>query len=333
MISRVLVLAAVFVCLAVQSRADPGLPTSFPDASALIPVQAGSEEIVIPVDYSGSKTPRLSIKDCAAYGSEYGYPECIGIPSTKPKRKFRPRAKKPDFPLAPYFQQYRPRKRVTPAPKQKAPPRSAEAKPNPYSDNAPRPEQRKPPRLSLQQLTKIAGELLIVTFDGQFTPEAGLKSIRDVLRSGAAGGVLIRNSNITSPFQLQALTSLLRDASKTPLLIAIERPGAGIEYPSKPGFKMFPTPREMARKKDPHAAFNAYGDMAKELLSVGVNMNIGPNANVCPENASRRLIAVSVPIRAMPQHLQMRLILLIQTGKFSQECGSRRPPLSKPVSK
>jgi beta-N-acetylhexosaminidase len=282
---RIPVIVALLICSSFQVKADPQPDFFAADTAVIKLAQAETSQPKLWQHSDDSQRVTLSIKDCASYGSEYGYPECEGIPRLESEEKLPSGRYRRGFPLSSYFDHFGPRMQATPLPNLNEGDRTEHVVRKPRTLDASPVPKRESRVLTDRTLRKIVRELIIVAFDGQSPPEAGLNSILTTLRAGDAGGVLLRGSNIKSPSQLRALTALLKEASEAPLVIAIERPGAGIAYPSKPGFRMFPTPREMGRKDDALAAFNAYIEMAKELSSVGVNMNIGPNANVCPKDA------------------------------------------------
>lgn len=137
-------------------------------------------------------------------------------------------------------------------------------------------------------LRGMASQLLLVTFEGQAPPQAGLVNVHHYLKKGDVGGALIRPRNVSSATQLEDLSKLLSAGSQVPPLILIERPGASSRLSlAKPGFSLFPAPREIGDKGDALEAFDVYQRMAKELNASGISMNVGPLADICRQDPSR----------------------------------------------
>lgn len=135
-------------------------------------------------------------------------------------------------------------------------------------------------------LRGMTAQLLLVTFEGQAPPQAGLVKVLRYLKDGDVGGALIRSQNVSGANQLKALSGLLSSRSRFTPLVMIGRPGASSRESSpKPGFSLFPAPREIGNKGDALEAFNVYQRMAKELAKSGISMNIGPLADICHTDA------------------------------------------------
>jgi len=138
-------------------------------------------------------------------------------------------------------------------------------------------------------LRGMTAQLLLVTFEGQAAPEAGLITVLRQLRQGEVGGVMIRADNVSSAGQLRSLSELLTRESPSAPLILIERPGASAtDSLPKSGFSLFLAPREIGDKGDALEAFSIYQSMAKELAASGISMNIGPLVDVCRRDTPNR---------------------------------------------
>ncbi|WP_088348650.1 MULTISPECIES: glycoside hydrolase family 3 N-terminal domain-containing protein [Rhodomicrobium] len=209
-----------------------------------------------------SEFPLLGPDDCRNYGAGYGYAECPGA-DERPKAGQRDaaRAVRPPLPMR------RSAALTSPAMISDASP-SGEDQPGPVE----------------QRLREIAGDLLLAGFEGRSPSDAGTLQAGAALKSGAIAGLLIDEGNFGDAAGLRSLTGFLKSQSETPPILLAERPG-GVPPQWAPGrgFKAFPTAAEIGVRADALDAFNRYRDMAAELSSLGVNLNLGPSANACTD--------------------------------------------------
>ncbi len=138
------------------------------------------------------------------------------------------------------------------------------------------------PSLSQDEvLQRMAGQMLLVGFEGTSPADAGVKAARAQLENGTIGGIVLFPDNIRSPHQLQALTTFLGASGPalTPL-IAIDQEG-GIVQRLGPhnGYADFPSARKVGQDpklRAPEAAERLYDGMAADLAKAGINLNFGP---------------------------------------------------------
>ncbi len=139
----------------------------------------------------------------------------------------------------------------------------------------------------------MAGQMVMCGFRGQAATDAG--PLLDDIKAGLVGGVVLfdydvlsktRGRNIASPEQLQALTEALQQASRYPLLIAVDQEGGRVAR-LKPaaGFEETYSAEQLARRGKiftRHAARR----IGQELARMGVTMNLAPvvDVNVNPES-------------------------------------------------
>ncbi len=117
---------------------------------------------------------------------------------------------------------------------------------------------------------------------------------RLVERFGLANFILFRR-NIESPRQLARLCrDLIQCCQENGVgrpLIAIDQEGGTVSR-LPPPFSQFGDARALADHDDPQAAAREYARIsARELRSVGINMNLAPVLDVCPDRDGRWLMA------------------------------------------
>lgn len=136
-------------------------------------------------------------------------------------------------------------------------------------------------RLELTSREKI-GQLFMVGFLGtRVTPD-----LAAFLKDYQPGGVILFSRNLESVEQIVELTNDLQQCSpKSPLLIAIDQEGGRVSRLPK-GFTIFPPCQLIGRCHSSELAYAAAATIAKELKSVGINMNMAPvlDVNSNPDN-------------------------------------------------
>ncbi|HKR79805.1 MAG TPA: beta-N-acetylhexosaminidase [Nitrospira sp.] len=130
-------------------------------------------------------------------------------------------------------------------------------------------------RLELTSREKI-GQLFMVGFLGtSVTPD-----LSAFLKEYKPGGVILFSRNLESVEQIVQLTNDLQHCSpKSPLLIAIDQEGGRVSRLPR-GFTIFPPCQLIGRCHSGELAYAAAATIAKELKSVGINMNMSPVLDV-----------------------------------------------------
>ena len=136
-------------------------------------------------------------------------------------------------------------------------------------------------------LRKMIGHMLIVGFDeAMLSPTS---PILEEIQRYELGGVILfdrfyndknRTKNISSPAQLKALTSMLKQRSKKPLLICVDQEGGKVAR-LKPSYGFEATPSAYAIAQ--HSLENAhqrYTAMAQMLVGNGINCNFAPDVDI-----------------------------------------------------
>lgn len=131
-------------------------------------------------------------------------------------------------------------------------------------------------------LEEKAGQLLMVCFRGESANEHAQALIQDT----KVGGIIYYNwaNGLHSPEQVRLLSEGLQQlAAKNrvavPLLIAVDQEG-GIVSRLQNGFTSFPGNKALGMTGEPDLAEAAASVMGREMLAVGVNMNLAPVVDV-----------------------------------------------------
>lgn len=111
-------------------------------------------------------------------------------------------------------------------------------------------------------------------------------STEDLVRTQGIHNFIIFSRNVESPDQLrklcQDLNSVCQDYDLPLPFISIDQEGGTVARLSKP-FSQFKDARALAESAEPEKELVAFArTCAKDLLNVGVNMNLAPVLDICP---------------------------------------------------
>ncbi len=126
------------------------------------------------------------------------------------------------------------------------------------------------------------GQLFMIGFEGT----AVSADFAAFLREYQPGGVILFARNLESISQIVDLTNdLQRCSPHAPLLIAIDQEGGRVSRLPK-GFTIFPPCEVVGRCQSSDLAYTVAATTAKELIAVGINMNMSPvlDVNSNPSN-------------------------------------------------
>jgi beta-N-acetylhexosaminidase len=123
---------------------------------------------------------------------------------------------------------------------------------------------------------QLAGQRIVIGFSGTSAPKPLLKRIR----SGELGGVILFGANISTRAQVRSLTASLQRARPKglpPLIVATDQEGGQVKRLSGA-----PTlsPPQLGTRNDPTLARRQGVATAKNLRSVGVNVDLAPVLDV-----------------------------------------------------
>ena len=134
-------------------------------------------------------------------------------------------------------------------------------------------------QLELLSLEQRVAQLFMVTVHGSQLPEVG----RQFLQHWQPGAIVLLTSNTGTPQAVTRLTNsyqqAMRDVGAPPLLIATDQEG-GVVQRLTDGFTTWPVAALITATNDSDMA-KAFGTaVAAELSAVGINMNLGPVADL-----------------------------------------------------
>lgn len=130
---------------------------------------------------------------------------------------------------------------------------------------------------SEMSLEEKVGQLLMVHFHGEEANQEAKVLIQDL----HVGGIIYYNwcNGLVFASQIYDLSTSLQKLAKIPLLIAVDQEG-GLVNRLKQGFTLFPGNLALAKTKRPELAEKSAFAIGKELLSVGINMNLAPVVDI-----------------------------------------------------
>jgi beta-N-acetylhexosaminidase len=137
----------------------------------------------------------------------------------------------------------------------------------------------------IQDLKTLVGQLFIVGFDGLSVPS----EFKSAIQENKIGGTIYFKRNVQSPVQLAELSNELqfncRPSSSPFLFVSIDHEGEKVNRLCKP-FTQFPGNDILGEINSPKMGFQFGAIMAKELKSVGINLNFAPvvDVNTNPDN-------------------------------------------------
>ncbi|MEJ2031846.1 MAG: beta-N-acetylhexosaminidase [Deltaproteobacteria bacterium] len=156
-----------------------------------------------------------------------------------------------------------------------------------------------------------------------------------LIEKDRVGNFIIFRRNVADPGQLRRLCSDLREtcqASGLPApLIAIDQEGGTVARLPAP-FTQFPDARVLTAAADPRQALTDYArTCARELREVGINMNLAPVLDVCPEDEGRFMERRSLGADPGEVSRWGRLVITILQEEGVAACGKHFPGLGAAI--
>lgn len=140
-----------------------------------------------------------------------------------------------------------------------------------------------------QTLEQMAGQMIVVGFQGTSVDDASVKALRQEIADGALGGVMYLKLNVTSLAAVKAMNEAFRAASPELLpLITLDQEGGAVERLTEDvGFKEIPRATTVAEQNNAAGAERIYEGMAKGVADLGFSVNFGPvvDLDINPNNA------------------------------------------------
>ena len=141
-------------------------------------------------------------------------------------------------------------------------------------------------------LEQMAGQMIVVGFQGDDVADVAVENLRDDLAAGRLGGVMLLKINVKSLDAVAAMNAAFRAASPALLpFITLDQEGGAVERLTKDvGFKEIPNAAAIAAANSPEEAESVYAEMASSIARLDFTVNFGPVADV-NLNANNQIIA------------------------------------------
>jgi beta-N-acetylhexosaminidase len=137
-------------------------------------------------------------------------------------------------------------------------------------------------------LEQMAGQMVIVGFQGDSAGDKSIKALRQQIAEGRIGGIMYLATNVASLSAVKAMNAEFKAASPSlPPFITVDQEGGSVErFTRKVGFTEVPSARRVAARNEPVAAEKLYAGMADALAGLGFTVNFGPivDVDVNPDN-------------------------------------------------
>ncbi|SMQ66997.1 beta-N-acetylhexosaminidase [Devosia lucknowensis] len=144
------------------------------------------------------------------------------------------------------------------------------------------------PAAHAQSLEQMAGQMIVVGFEGNSPDDSGVESVREDLAAGRLGGVMYLKKNVASLSTVREMNVQFRAAAPDLLpFITLDQEGGAVERLTKDvGFKEIPNAATVAQRNSPEKAKAIYAAMAEGIAAEGFSVNFGPVAdlNTNPDN-------------------------------------------------
>lgn len=137
-------------------------------------------------------------------------------------------------------------------------------------------------------LEEMAGQMIVVGFQGDDVDDASVAALRTELSAGRLGGVMLLKTNVKSLDAVAEMNAAFRAASPDlPPFITLDQEGGAVERLTEAvGFKEIPSAAAVAANNSPEEAEAIYAEMAASVAELGFTLNFGPVAdvNLNPDN-------------------------------------------------
>ncbi|PWB81316.1 MAG: beta-N-acetylhexosaminidase [Candidatus Methylomirabilota bacterium] len=130
-------------------------------------------------------------------------------------------------------------------------------------------------------LQEAIGQLFILGFDGDRPTER----LREFVRDLAPGGVILFGRNLGTPEEIAVLIDALQAISSTPLFVAIDQEGGKVARLQAP-FTRWPSADAVGAADSPDLTRAIAASIGRELMAVGINMDMAPVLDVLTNPAN-----------------------------------------------
>lgn len=139
--------------------------------------------------------------------------------------------------------------------------------------------------LRTMTLEQKVAQMFMVSFYGDPMPD----NARQLLAQWQPGAVALFPSNLNTPERITSLTNTIQqtiiDNGGLPAFIAVDQEG-GIIAHLETGFTRWPVPMLLTATQDTDLAYRFGAALAREMLAVGINMNLAPVADLHTNRAN-----------------------------------------------
>lgn len=131
-------------------------------------------------------------------------------------------------------------------------------------------------------IEQMAGQMIVVGFQGDDAGDAAVVDLRDDLAAGRLGGVMLLKINVKSLDAVAEMNAAFRAASPELLpFITLDQEGGAVERLTKDvGFKEIPNAAAIAGANAPEKAEVIYAEMGSSVAELGFTVNFGPVADL-----------------------------------------------------
>ncbi|MGV8955942.1 MAG: glycoside hydrolase family 3 protein [Cypionkella sp.] len=144
------------------------------------------------------------------------------------------------------------------------------------------------PTAQAASLEQMAGQMIVIGFQGDDVDDAPVKALRDEIAAGRLGGVMYLKTNVKSLDAVKAMNLAFKAAAPDlPPLITLDQEGGQVERLTRDvGFLEVPSAVTVAASSSPEKAEAIYSSMAQDIAALGFTVNFGPVAdvNLNPDN-------------------------------------------------
>ncbi len=132
-------------------------------------------------------------------------------------------------------------------------------------------------------LEERAGQLIMPAILSTGNPTAVTPQVKDLIDQVRPGGIILFGPNLETPGQTRALVMELQALSLVPLFVAVDQEGGLVDRLSSSGVMgatRVPSAAQVGATGDADLAFELARVVARELRSLGINMNLAPVADI-----------------------------------------------------
>jgi beta-N-acetylhexosaminidase len=143
-----------------------------------------------------------------------------------------------------------------------------------------------------QTLEEMAGQMIVVGFQGDEADDASVEALRAELAAGRIGGVMFLRTNVKTLGDVAEMNAAFRAASPELVpFITLDQEGGAVErLTGDVGFDEIPNAATVAARNSVDGAEAIYARMAADVAELGFSVNFGPVADI-NRNRDNQVIA------------------------------------------